>query len=321
MAKKRSGTGDGGRWVQHAVSPDEAGTSVEELLVASLGVSRRMIQRLTRSQGILLNGRSPRLSGRVKEGDSLAVRIAAREEPGLVPVEMPLQIVYEDADVLVVDKPPFLLVHPVNPKQTRTLAHGIAHHFAQTGVRARVRPLHRLDRDTSGLVVIAKTEFAHQHLDRQLRQGTLRREYIAFVEGRLEGDGGLITASIGRLAGSPHLRAVRTDGESALTRYRVLAGSDEMTMLELQLETGRTHQIRVHLAHLGHPVVGDRQYGARQPTPLRRQALHAHRIGFNHPMTGEVRLFEAGIPEDLAPLARALQPDRDVRGSFARERS
>ncbi|CAN5718509.1 RluA family pseudouridine synthase [soil metagenome] len=312
MAKSRSGTGDGGRWVQHTVSPDEAGMSVEELLVASLGVSRRMIQRLTRSQGIRLNRRSPRLAGRVKAGDTLSVRIAAKEESGLVPVEMMLRIVHEDADVLVVDKPPFLLVHPVNAKQRRTLAHGIAHHFAQTGVSARVRPLHRLDRDTSGLLVIAKTEFAHQHLDRQLRQGMLRREYLALVEGRLEGEGGLITAAIGRLAGSPHLRAVRQDGEPALTRYRVLACSDEMTMLELQLETGRTHQIRVHLAHLGHPVVGDRQYGARQQTPLRRQALHAHRIGFAHPMTGEIRAFEAEIPGDLAPLVGALHPDRAI---------
>jgi 23S rRNA pseudouridine1911/1915/1917 synthase len=308
MAKSRSGPGDGGRWVQHSVSPDEAGTSAEELLVASLGISRRMIQRLTRSRGILLNGRPPRLAGRVKAGDTLSVRIASREESGLVPVVMPLQIVHEDADVLVVDKPPFLLVHPVNARQTRTLAHGVAHHFAQTGVRARVRPLHRLDRDTSGLVVIAKSEFAHQHLDRQLRQGTLRREYIAFVEGRLEGEEGTITGSIGRLAGSPHLRAVRPDGEPALTRYRVLARSDLMTMLELQLGTGRTHQIRVHLAHLGHPVVGDRQYGARQPTTLRRQALHALRIAFTHPMTGERCEVEAGIPEDLAPLVTILQP-------------
>jgi 23S rRNA pseudouridine1911/1915/1917 synthase len=308
MVKSRSGAGDGGRWVQHIVNPEEAGMPTEELLVASLGLSRRMIQRLTRSRGIRLNGRPPRLAGRVKAGDTISVRIAAKEESGLVPVEMPLQIVHEDADILVVNKPPFLLVHPVNARQTRTLAHGIAHHFAQTGVRTRVRPLHRLDRDTSGLVVIAKSEFAHQHLDRQLRHGLLLREYIAFVEGRLEGESGTIAAAIGRLAGSTHLRAVRPDGEPAITRYRVLARSDLMTMLELQLETGRTHQIRVHLAHLGHPVVGDRQYGSRQPTALRRQALHAHRVGFAHPMTGETCAFEAEIPGDLAPLVSGLEP-------------
>jgi 23S rRNA pseudouridine1911/1915/1917 synthase len=295
------------RWLEHEVTAEEADRSVQEILQGPLAVSRRMIQRLTRSGGIRVNGRPPRLAARLRAGDRVAVRVAAREEPGLTPVAMPLSIVYEDEDLLVLDKPPFLLVHPVNRFNARTLAHGVAHHFTSSGVHARVRPLHRLDRDTSGLVVFARTAYAHQHLDRQLREGRLRREYLAFVEGSVERESGVISAPIGPREGHPHLRSVVREGDAATTRYRVLARSAELSLLEVELETGRTHQIRVHLAHLGHPLVGDRQYGARLHSTLRRQALHAHRVSFEHPGDGRSCRFEAPLPADLLPLAERLE--------------
>ncbi|HEX5724622.1 MAG TPA: RluA family pseudouridine synthase [Longimicrobiaceae bacterium] len=295
------------KWVEHTVAAEEAGQTVQEILTGAMGVSRRMIQRLTRARGILLNRRPAYLGRKVRAGDVVAARLAWAEEPGLAPVEMPLAIVHEDAELLVVDKPPSLLVHPLSPAHTRTLAHGIAHHFAAAGVHAKVRPVHRLDRDTSGLLLVAKTAFAHQHLDRQLRERTLTREYLALARGVVEADAGAVDAPIGPHPRHPHLRAVRADGEPALTRFRVVERFPDATLLRLELETGRTHQARVHLAHLGHPLLGDRQYGGGGAAPIDRQALHAVRLAFAHPATGERLAFEVSLPEDMARAVEALR--------------
>jgi 23S rRNA pseudouridine1911/1915/1917 synthase len=297
-----------GRWVEHTVTPEEAGRTVQEVLTGSLGVSRRMIQRLTRSRGIRHNRRPAYLGRKVQSGDVVAARLAGEEEAGVEPVSMELEVVHEDAEVLVVNKPPLLLVHPTSPGHTRTLSHGIAHHYLAQGVRAKVRPVHRLDRDTSGLLLVAKTAHAQHHLDRQLREGEVERRYLAFVAGVVEGEKGVVDAPIGRHQEHPQLRAVRTGtGEPAVTRYRVVERFPHATLLEVALETGRTHQIRVHLAHLGHPVLGDRHYGAQGLSLVPRQALHAWRLSFRHPATGERREFEAPLPEELAELGERLR--------------
>lgn len=296
------------RWIRHTVTADEAGRTVEEILTGTLEISRRMIQRLTRSQGIRFNGRAAFLARKVRAGDEVSARVASREEAALDPVPMELAIVYEDADALVVDKPPFLLVHPTAPSHRETLSHGIAHHFAERGLRARVRPVHRIDRDTSGLVLFAKSAFAHQHLDRQLREREVVREYLALVSGRVEGESGEIDAPIGRHPRNPSLRAVRPEGgEPALTRYRVVERFAAAALLELELETGRTHQIRVHLAHLGHPLLGDFQYGGPRVPGLKRQALHAHRLRFRQPTSGGEVRCEAPVPSDLERVLRELR--------------
>ena len=295
------------RWTNHVVAPDEAGRTVQEILTGPMRISRRMIQRLTRAQGILLNRRPAYLARKVKEGDTIAVRAAAEEESGLVPFAMELSIAYEDGDVLVVDKPPYMLVHPVAPHHTATLAHGVAHHLAERGIRAKVHPVHRIDRDTSGLVLFANTSVAHHRLDLQLRDHTLRREYLAFVEGVIADEQGVIDAPIGAHPVHPNLRAVRERGEEARTRYRVVERFADATLVALELETGRTHQIRVHLAHLGHPLVADRQYGAR-PTPLlQRQALHSARLSFLHPTTQAPITVEAPLPDDLQKLKASYE--------------
>ena len=294
------------RWTEHTVTPDEAGRTLQELLTGPMGVSGRMIQRLTRSNGIRVNRKPGFLAAKVRAGDVVAVRLAAPEESSLVPEAMELSVVHEDADVMVLDKPPYLFVHPTAPGQTGTLAHGIAHHWLAAGLQAKVRPVHRLDRDTSGLLLVAKTSYAHQHLDRQLRERTLRRTYQAFVRGRVEQEEGTIDAPIGRHRANASLRAVRPDGEPAVTHWRVLERFRDATLLQVELDTGRTHQIRVHLAHLGHPVLGDRQYNSGDRAPVRRQALHASAISFAHPATGEAMAFEAPLPADLASLREAL---------------
>ena len=295
----------GQRWIRHTVTEAEAGRTVEEVLTGSLEVSRRMIQRLTRSQGVSLNGRPAFLARKVRVGDVVAARIATREEAGLGPVKMDLAIAYEDSDVLVVDKPPFLLVHPTAPAHRETLAHGVAHHLRERGLETRVRPVHRIDRDTSGLVLFAKSAFAHQHVDRQLRERELRREYLALVQGRVVAESGEVDAPIGRHPRDPSLRAVRQEGgEEARTRFTVVERLSDTTLLELELETGRTHQIRVHLAHLGHPLLGDLQYGGPRVPGLRRQALHAFRLRFRQPTRGDEVRCEAPLPADLAEVTR-----------------
>ena len=301
---------NGGRqWVKHTVEAGEAGRTVQEIVTGTMGVSRRMIQKLTRGHAIQINRRNAFLGTKVKAGDVISVQMARDEEPGLEPVAMALAIVHEDAEVLVIDKPPFLLVHPTSPEQARTLAHGVAHHFRETGVHAKVRPVHRIDRDTSGLVLFAKSAFAHQHLDRQLRERGVTREYLALVHGVVEDDEGVIDAPIGRHKQNPNLRAVRPNsGEPARTRFRVERRFADATLLRLELETGRTHQIRVHMAHLGHPVIGDRPYGGHPVAGLKRQALHASTLAFAHPASGERLSFESPLPPDLAAVVEALGP-------------
>ncbi|HEX6751745.1 MAG TPA: RluA family pseudouridine synthase [Longimicrobium sp.] len=294
------------RWMEHTVAADEAGRTVQEVLTGPMQVSRRMIQKLTRAHGITLNRRPAFLGRKVKAGDVVAARVGFEEETGLSPVAMPLAIVHEDDDVLVLDKPPFVLVHPTSPEQAETLSHGVAHHFAERGVRAKVRPVHRIDRDTSGLVLFAKSAVAHARLDAQLREGGLQRVYQAVVDGVVAEDEGTIDAPIGRDPRRPHLRAVRADGEPARTRFRVLERWARATLLELELETGRTHQIRVHMAHAGHPVLGDRQYGRAGTGLIKRQALHASRLSFTHPTTGTRLTFDAPLPPDIAALIERL---------------
>jgi RluA family pseudouridine synthase len=295
-----------GKWAEHVVTAEEAGRTVQEILIDTLRVSRRMIQRLTRSDGIRLDRHSTHLQRKVRAGQTVAARVGAAEESTLEPVEMQLDIAYEDADLLVVNKAPFLLVHPVAPHHRATLAHGVTHHFLAQGLHTRVRPVHRLDRDTSGLLLIAKSAYIHQILDRQLRERTIQREYLALVGGEVEPEEGVVDAPIGRSPRDPSLRAVMPRGEPARTRFRVVERYDGATLVELQLETGRTHQIRVHLAHLGYPLLGDVQYGGVMVTGLHRQALHAGRLAFVHPTSGDRVELEAPLPDDLARVRAEL---------------
>jgi RluA family pseudouridine synthase len=296
------------------VGEGEAGRTVQEVLTGTMGISRRMIQKLTRARGILLNRRPAFLGRKVKAGDVVAARVRYEEEAGLEPVAMELSVVHEDADVLVLDKPAGVLVHPTSPEQKATLSHGVAHHFQRQGLRAKVRPVHRIDRDTSGLVLFAKSADAHQRLDRQLRERELVRVYLALVEGSVAEDAGVLDAPIGPHPRAPHLRSVRPDGEPARTRFRVVERFPAATLLELELDTGRTHQVRVHMLHAGHPVLGDRQYGRAGAGLIGRQALHASRLSFAHPSTGAALAFEAPLPDDMAALVERLRGTRTDQG-------
>ena len=295
------------RWTEHTVTPEETGRTVQDILTGPMGVSRRMIQRLTRAKGLRHNRRPPWLTAKVRAGDTVAARLQGAESAGLEPVEMELAIVHEDADVLVLDKPPFVLVHPTSPEQGQTLAHGVAWHLREQGTYSAVHPVHRIDRDTSGLVLFAKTAHAHHRLDVQLRAGQIGREYLALVDGVMGDDRGTIDAPIARDPRNPALRAVRRDGEAAVTRYEVVERYPRATLVRLELETGRTHQIRVHMLHAGHPVLGDRQYGRRGVQTIKRQALHAARLAFIHPSSGDALKLEAPLAADMQAAVEALR--------------
>jgi 23S rRNA pseudouridine1911/1915/1917 synthase len=295
------------RWTEHTVQPDEAGRRVQDILTGPMGVSRRMIQKLTRAKGLRHNRKPAWLAAKVRAGDVIAARLAMGETAGLEPVEMELAIVHEDAEMLVIDKPPFLLVHPTAPEQDRTLAHGVAWHIRQQGLHAAVHPVHRIDRDTSGLVLFAKTGHAHHRLDVQLRAGEIRREYLALVDGVMADDRGTIDAPIARDPRNPSLRAVREGGEAALTRYEVVERFPAATLVRLELETGRTHQIRVHMRHAGHPVLGDRQYGRKGLDAIKRQALHAERLAFVHPTSGDAIELQAPLAPDMQAAVDQLR--------------
>ncbi len=296
------------RWLEYTVTESCAGQTVQAILTGPMGISRRMLQKLTRNKGILINNKPAFLKRIVKTGDLLKAKIAFAETENLEPEAIALQVVYEDADLLILDKPAGLAVHPTQPGQTGTLAHGVAYHLQQQGLATKVRPVHRLDLNTSGLIIFAKNQRAHGQLDLQLRNHLIQREYLAIVEGLIDATELTIDLPIGRLNGHATKRIVTPKGEPAVTHLQVAAHLKAATLLMLRLETGRTHQIRVHLSHLGHPLWGDYLYGAKQQALISRQALHAFRLGLTHPTTGQAMSFDAPLPEELVQLRRQLTP-------------
>jgi len=305
----------GKKWLEYIVTAEDAGNTVESVLRNRLGVSGRMLQRLTRSKGIQLNRKSPYLQRPVKEGDRLEIRIS--DQPGVqagaaIPAEeeIPLDILYADEHFLVVNKPAGMMVHPVNG-ESGTLVAALAAWLRRQGENAAPHPVHRLDKDTSGAILVAKSGYAHQLADRLLREGGIEREYLAVVTGRLAEDQGVIDAPIGRDPSHRVKRKVTAQGEPAVTRFIVLARSEQYSLVRIQLETGRTHQIRVHFAHLGHPLAGDTLYGGKRYA-FTRQALHAERLVFPHPVTGEELSLRAEPPADLNALLQRQFPGHKV---------
>ncbi|OFX28946.1 MAG: hypothetical protein A2Z07_00900 [Armatimonadetes bacterium RBG_16_67_12] len=268
--------------------------------------------------GAVAAGRASRLrpSHRVRAGERVTVEIPPVEPTALRPEPIPLEIVYEDGDLLVVDKPAGLTVHPGAGRPTGTLVQAVLSHCPDLpGIGGEQRPgiVHRLDKDTSGLLVVAKTEAALRGLQAQIQARRVRRDYLALVWGRLSRAEGAVDAPIGRDPRHRTRMAVVASGRRAVTHYRVVERFREATLLELRLQTGRTHQIRVHCASLDHPIVGDPVYG-RRPNAwgLRRQALHAFRLAFAHPATGAEVIFTVPLPPDIEAALQVLRDDRQA---------
>lgn len=268
--------------------------------------SRSYLQKLILNGDALINGRPARNSTKLKAGDTIELTVPEPKATELAPEEIPLDIVYEDDDLLVVNKPAGMVVHPAAGNRRGTLVNALLFHCKNlSGINGRLRPgiVHRLDKDTTGLIVIAKNDRAHSHLANQFKKRSIKRRYIAFVRGVVQLDNGTIELPIGRDRRDRQKMAVGfTAARPAITRYRVLKRFTDYTMLELVLGTGRTHQIRTHMEYIGHPLLGDKKYGKSCAT-IRRHALHAATLGFRHPATGKFLEFTSELPEDMKALA------------------
>ena len=291
--------------------PEECrGVRVDTLLRKHMGLSGTVIRRIKwLEDGILVDGARVNTRFVPQPGQVLSVRLSDPERPGgVVPVPGEVDVVYEDADLVVVNKAPGVCVHPGPGHYDDTLGNFLTAHFDALGQEAGFHPVHRLDRGTSGLLVCAKHPHAQERLKAQLHSPAFRRVYLAVCRGVPEPARGVIDAPLGPAEGSLVAQRVRPDGKSARTHYEVLRTAGGRALLRLELETGRTHQIRVHMAHAGHPLVGDFLYGTEEPDLIGRTALHSHALCFRHPITGEELRFVQPLPADMARLVDETKP-------------
>ncbi len=295
-----------GNWLEYLSSKHDDGKALEYLLEERMGLTSRIQKKLIDRGEVQINGRKPALPVTIKTGDRIQVQLFTVEDYGVTPEPIPIDVLYEDDHLLVVNKAAGLAVHPTEPNQSGTLAHAIAYHYQLQGLQIKVRHVHRLDKDTSGILLIAKHAVAHTLLDEALRDRNIKRQYVAVATGVFTEKQGKITEPIGRDRHHPTRRRVSPKGDPALTHFRLMEQFSEGALLQLELETGRTHQIRVHLSHLGHPIYGDTIYGGPK-YPIRRQALHGERLQFIHPITREEMDISAPLPEDIKSLLHYLQ--------------
>lgn len=291
--------------IDYRVTGDNDNRRVAQILKHSLNFSRGEIRRLKRCAGVKVNNTTVRLDSLVRAGD--LIHIAFQDDAGqpVLPQYLPLQIIFEDDHILVLNKPPALLVHPISHHLLDTLANGVIYHWQQQGLNLKFRAVSRLDKDTSGAILIAKNSYTCQQLAAQMQQGLCRREYLALVQHRLFPDTGVIDLPIGRPYDHSLIFGVTPAGKPAVTHYHVIKRFADSSLVKLRLETGRTHQIRVHLSHLGHPLLGDDLYGGSLEM-IKRQTLHSWRLQFIHPVTKENIRLQAPLPTDLGTLIRRL---------------
>lgn len=293
--------------------PEAAGERLDSFLTARLpGLTRSAAARLIETGQVLVDGKPARKSAKLAGGETVEVTLPDPEPADALPQDIPLDVVYEDDDVIVVNKPSGLVVHPAPGHPDGTLVNALLHHCggSLSGVGGELRPgiVHRIDRDTSGLIIAAKNDAAHQALAAQLADHTLARTYEAVVVGALREDGGTVDAPIGRCPSDRKKMAVVPNGKRAVTHWEVLERFPGYTYVRCRLETGRTHQIRVHMAHLGHPIYGDTVYGGKKPVPgLTGQCLHAVGLRFVHPRTGETVELSCPLSGEFQALLEKLR--------------
>ena len=292
----------------------EGGARLDKWLSDQLdGLSRAYIQKLIDDGAVLLNGKPGKASSKLNASDRIELEIPESITPDIAPEDIPLDIVYEDDDVIVVNKPKGMVVHPAAGHYTGTLVNALMYHCGSSlsGINGISRPgiVHRIDKDTTGLIIACKNDRAHMRISEQLKAHTITRRYRAIVTGILKDDEGTITGNIARHKTDRKRMAVTAEGgREAITHYRVLERFRKHTYVECRLETGRTHQIRVHMAYIGHPLLGDTVYGSsRDEGKLNGQCLHAMVLGFVHPTTGEYLEFCAPLPEYFEQLLEQLR--------------
>ena len=277
------------------------------------GLTRSAVQKLISEKCVTVNGKSADKNLKLKIGDEITVNLPEPEICEALPENIPLDIVYEDDDLLIVNKPRGMVVHPASGNYTGTLVNALMYHCGDrlSGINGVIRPgiVHRIDKDTSGLLIVAKNDFAHNLLAQQIKEHSFTRKYQAVVCGNIKDDSGTVNAPIGRHPTDRKKMAVTLkNSRNAVTHYKVLGRYSGYTHLELTLETGRTHQIRVHMAYIGHPVAGDPVYsGKKYLTKLNGQCLHAYYISFTHPRTNEIMTFSAPLPQYFTDFLTSIQ--------------
>lgn len=286
------------------------GIVIRQFLKEELELSTRLIRSASIEKRILVNNIPVRMRCVLKEGDVVTIKLSKNESQNITPEKMDLNIVYEDDDILVLNKPPFMVVHPTKSHQSGTLANGVLNYFQETEQNCIVRLVSRLDMNTSGLIIIAKNQFAHMTLSKEMQKNALEKRYIAIVHGHLDEMEGTINAPIYKLDDeeSAFKRVVDERGQESITHYKVIKRLKDSDVVECLLETGRTHQIRVHLSHLGHPIYGDTLYGygEEEEDLIKRQALHAYGLNFKSPKTKEELSLRADLPQDMQELIEKL---------------
>ncbi|WP_281885250.1 RluA family pseudouridine synthase [Paenibacillus sp. YYML68] len=296
--------------LEYIVPPEDEGLLLRTVLTNRMGLSRKLISRLKLTeQGITVNGERRYIDVKLASGDRVAIRMLEEQSDDILPEPMELNVLYEDDELLVLNKQAGLIVHPTHGHYTGTIANGVVHYWQERGVRFRFRPIHRLDQETSGTLAIAKNPYVHQQISEELQAHGVMKEYVALVHGELQQEVGTVDAPIDRSPEQPHVRIVTPSGYSAVTHYRVEQRLRGATLVRLRLETGRTHQIRVHMKHLGHPLVGDKLYGAGGHSDddlIGRQALHACLLAFTHPTRKAWITFEAPLPDDMRSCIERL---------------
>ncbi|MCY7767825.1 RluA family pseudouridine synthase [Bacillus inaquosorum] len=291
-------------FIRKNITSAEDGMTVKEY-AGELGISKRLLTDIKFGGGdLLINGEHVTVKYVLREGDLLVVKFPEEQvSETLLAEPVPLDILYEDEHVLVINKQPYVSSIPSREHPSGSIANGIIHHYQKNGVRATVHLVTRLDRDTSGVMLVAKHRFAHSILSSAQKNGLVKRRYAAVVHGRMTGEG-TVDAPIGRHPDSIIERRVTPDGQKAVTHFYVTRATDDITSVTLQLETGRTHQIRVHMSYLGHPLCGDTLYGGTRQK-IDRQALHSEHLSFIHPLTQENMTFHAALPQDMKELTKS----------------
>ncbi|MFD2829809.1 RluA family pseudouridine synthase [Corticicoccus populi] len=297
------------------VTAEQGGSRIDKLLSEEVpDTSRSDIQGRIKEGLIKVNGHAVKANYKVKENDDIIVEERELVEADIEPEDLSLEIVYEDADVAVVYKPKGMVVHPAAGHRSGTLVNGLMYALDNlSGINGELRPgiVHRIDKDTSGLLMVAKNDVAHRGLVEQLVDKSVTRKYTALVHGVIPHNKGTIEAPIGRNPKERQEMAVIDDGKEAVTHFNVIERFDSYTLVECILETGRTHQIRVHMKYIGHPIAGDPKYGPRRTMDVGGQLLHAGLIGFVHPISGEYLEFDAPLPEDFEEVLDTLERQSD----------
>ncbi|AWH76751.1 RluA family pseudouridine synthase [Clostridioides difficile] len=285
---------------------NEEEMTLKEVLLDKLNFSVRSLSKMKREKSVLVNGVYKKPSLKVYSGDLIEVKID-EEKANFEPQDLNLQIIYDDFDIIMVNKPPFMVVHPTKSHYDKTIANGISYYIDNQKENVKIRFVNRLDMNTSGLVIVAKNAYAHHTLSTAMSENKVEKKYITVVDGIIKENEGTIDEPIYRPTEDSIKRIIDERGQSSITHYKVIERLENATVLEVSLETGRTHQIRVHMAHIGHGIIGDELYGCVDEKLINRQALHAYKLEFEQPRTKEKLKFKADIPEDMKELISKLR--------------